>query len=432
MTWLIMTMVICISGLMFYFLNALDEKSVKDTYDRVDIAFNIEKNELSHLNIEYSFWDQAYDKTVKNPDPKWIDEVYVKYILPDYDLDLIAVIHADKTVELLAQRGKTSNKTNIQSLLSSAILNKFNMIENEDLASLHKSFFTKFNHNIYLVSSEPFLDETTENIVDGTQLVLAKEISQSYLTNFENKYKLPKLSIDEISGYDVSYLLRGNQQETTIATLYWKVEKSTTQIIPYLVIILTVFLFFTLVVARRILKKDLKNIALYQEKLFVAATSDTLTNIANRRYYSELAAREFQLHIMNHDPMTVLALDIDHFKLINDQYGHPIGDAALKHFVNVCEENIRSSDIFARMGGEEFSILLRNTDQNVATEMANRIRKVVSESPCNEGNVTLNLTVSIGIATLSNQTSFDELLADADRALYAAKNSGRNTVETFN
>jgi diguanylate cyclase (GGDEF)-like protein len=158
---------------------------------------------------------------------------------------------------------------------------------------------------------------------------------------------------------------------------------------------------------------------------------DSLTQIYNRRTFNEMAMQQWLLAKRNQHPVSVLMLDVDHFKLFNDHYGHPAGDGCLKKIAQAIRSSLqRSSDIFGRYGGEEFIVLLPNTDANgarcVAQTIADSVAKLALRhdvSPTHK-----SVTVSIGGATCvsSNCQELDDLIKNADRALYKAKRAGRN------
>ena len=159
------------------------------------------------------------------------------------------------------------------------------------------------------------------------------------------------------------------------------------------------------------------------------ATTDVLTGAFNRRHFMELAGAEVDRARRHGRPMVALMLDIDHFKRINDTYGHPVGDVAIKALADVCAHEIRHEDVLGRMGGEEFAIALTETDLDGALLVAERLRLAVAaiQVPSDQGIVSF--TTSIGVAErLDNDTTIDAMLSRADVALYSAKRSGRNKV----
>jgi diguanylate cyclase (GGDEF)-like protein len=160
------------------------------------------------------------------------------------------------------------------------------------------------------------------------------------------------------------------------------------------------------------------------------ATVDFLTGVYNRRHFEELATAEIARAQRYMRPLSVLMIDIDHFKDINDRLGHAAGDVVLQRIAILCSAEKRRSDVIGRLGGEEFSILLPETTQSAAVQHAERLRIRISESPLIVLGEAVNVTVSIGVAGSSaNPSGIHSLLRRADKALYAAKNLGRNKVE---
>lgn len=160
------------------------------------------------------------------------------------------------------------------------------------------------------------------------------------------------------------------------------------------------------------------------------AQTDPLTGAHNRRSFFALAARDMARQRRQRQPLAVLVLDIDHFKDVNDRYGHEIGDLVLMHLASSIGRDIRLTDSFARIGGEEFALLLENTDAAAALEVAERIRAMAEGMVIGTTGGALSITISIGIAMAKwDETDIGPALRRADMALYAAKNTGRNRVQ---
>ena len=159
------------------------------------------------------------------------------------------------------------------------------------------------------------------------------------------------------------------------------------------------------------------------------AWQDPLTQLLNRRGFENRANREWARAIRFKRPLALLALDLDHFKAVNDSFGHPAGDHVLRTLAAQCRELLRDMDILARMGGEEFSILLPETGLDQARVVAERIRKAVQELKITWEGRPVPVTLSIGLAMRGpGDTDLEEVLARADQALYRAKQTGRNRV----
>ncbi len=165
------------------------------------------------------------------------------------------------------------------------------------------------------------------------------------------------------------------------------------------------------------------------DQLAQLANTDVLTGVSSRRSF--LAGLEAELaRARRHDEsLSLLMLDIDHFKRVNDVHGHPIGDAVLKQFTATCASMLRAHDLFGRLGGEEFAIALPHTDLDGARSVAEKIRMAIEQAPLTTAAGNIEITVSIGVAqTQAGQHGIDQLISWADKALYDAKHGGRNQV----
>jgi diguanylate cyclase (GGDEF)-like protein/PAS domain S-box-containing protein len=166
-----------------------------------------------------------------------------------------------------------------------------------------------------------------------------------------------------------------------------------------------------------------------RERLFALATQDSLTGLRSRRYLLEGAETEFARLRRYPRSFSVAILDIDYFKRVNDTYGHAAGDAVLKGLAGICRKSLRETDLLGRMGGEEFAIVMGDTDLDVARGVCERLRIKMGEAIVAFDGVEIRFTVSIGLAAAEERDkTFAELLRRADLALYHAKNNGRNRV----
>ena len=172
---------------------------------------------------------------------------------------------------------------------------------------------------------------------------------------------------------------------------------------------------------------DISDLVRNTEQLDKLATIDAMTGLYNRRQFLVLAEAEWSRFQRYHRPLSMLMIDIDHFKSVNDRYGHAVGDEAIISVATASLEGKRSSDIVGRLGGEEFAILLPETDQAQATILAERLREKVAGHFLAVHKVQFKLTISIGIAAATvSMSGIDALLHAADQALYQAKADGRN------
>ncbi len=167
----------------------------------------------------------------------------------------------------------------------------------------------------------------------------------------------------------------------------------------------------------------------YHEEIYQLATHDPLTGLFNRRQFSDLLAAE-TARGMRREPKTVLAfIDVDHFKQINDRYGHAEGDGVLKQLTEILRSHVRASDVLARIGGEEFAVLMSDTTLDQAKLFAERVREAVAQAEFTPGGERQTVTVSLGLAALTaSRRDPSQLMRASDRALYTAKETGRNKV----
>lgn len=178
--------------------------------------------------------------------------------------------------------------------------------------------------------------------------------------------------------------------------------------------------------------QDISKIKNFENELLRLVSEDFLTKIGNRRFFYEQAAREIKRAARTEEPLTLLMLDIDHFKNINDTYGHEAGDIVLKIIADICKNSVRSIDIIGRIGGEEFAILLIDTDHEGSHVTAERLRNKVENTVIKTQDKELNVTISIGAVTFwGDLKNIDFRLRHADEALYRAKNLGRNRIEFY-
>jgi len=174
---------------------------------------------------------------------------------------------------------------------------------------------------------------------------------------------------------------------------------------------------------------DKKELALKEanKEILKLANTDHLTGIMNRRAVFEITQHLCQENTNN----AILMLDIDNFKSINDTYGHSVGDEVIKHIVKKCSQNLREKDIFARLGGEEFTIVLRDITLEKSLEVAQRIIDDIAKESIGEHQITTSMSIGIVHNYPKKYNSFSQALNDADKALYKAKHSGKNQYQLF-
>jgi diguanylate cyclase (GGDEF)-like protein len=181
-----------------------------------------------------------------------------------------------------------------------------------------------------------------------------------------------------------------------------------------------------------IVLEDLARLIVDEFELRVQASTDVLTGVMSRRAFNEQGDREIARTKRYGSPLSCVLIDADYFKSVNDTYGHGAADLALKHLASICSRELRTADSLGRIGGEEFAIMLPDTDLATAMEFSERLRKIIAASPLALNGTKIRITASIGVAQYAEaMRNFDGLLSNADFAMYDAKNSGRNRVACY-
>ncbi|ENM3904948.1 GGDEF domain-containing protein [Vibrio cholerae] len=301
---------------------------------------------------------------------------------------------------------------------------------NEKTKKLTNGYIT-INNDLYLIVVGPFIDESNYQPRENGFLAIGIKMDNDYILHLAKKYNLGHLSVvptTHVVSKDEESMILLSPTGTPVAKILWRPNLPSTAVLPNITLVIMLFSLVAIIVTRVILLAEEKNRASYENKIYLEATRDSLTNVSNRRHFMEQAGKEFASARKNNERFFVLVLDLDHFKAINDTFGHKSGDKALVHFVHLCEQHLSERDIFGRIGGEEFALILSRYSRSHAMYKAFAIRKTVMENPMQEKHHSIQMTVSIGVAECTTQTTLDELLEEADKAMYQAKHAGRNQV----
>lgn len=424
--WLLSAMVIAVLGCLVYFLHSLDHLVASGLAQRVELAKKIEAKHRRDLLEEYTFWDEAYTKIVIERDAEWIEYNTGRHFLKKSGYDFSASMVKENEVFLI----KTSDTRHLTFGDLKPYLLDLEALSNKSESNfkLVNGFF-RLNTEVYHIVGGPFVDEESENAIGGTYLAIGKRIDHDYLSEIEAKYQLFGLKLSLCPNELEYYTVLHNDSGEAVGYLSWEPPLPSKETIPMIIIAIILFAIVVTFVMCIILGKEQASRAEYEEQLFMEATTDALTSVYSRRYFMSVGAKELDVcKRLKERLFAVLVLDIDHFKAINDQYGHNVGDKALAHFANVCLTGLRESDILGRIGGEEFAVILPNTNTEKAFEVANRIRSSVAKTPFVSKGLSIRLTVSIGVAELGDNDHLEAVVEKADKALYEAKNSGRDRV----
>lgn len=179
------------------------------------------------------------------------------------------------------------------------------------------------------------------------------------------------------------------------------------------------------------IERDLTEHKMLQSRLEILASTDALTGLPNRQAIISKAETEFASARRYNRPLSIVMVDVDHFKSINDQHGHATGDQVLRDVATICQDVLRGSDVIGRIGGEEFVLLLPEAEQKSAEHIAERMRARLAGTKILLQNLELNVTASFGVATIGKKDiTMQDVLDRADEAMYHAKHGGRNQVQT--
>ena len=320
-----------------------------------------------------------------------------------------------------------------------------------ELSNKNEKFYFK------ITSSNPINPNNTPDKFEKEGLdVLDKNKELKYYTNIEdNKYNLiGPLFVEEAcmqchaeQGYKVGDLRGGLRVSVPIDTYIKNIEIVNSRAdILYIVTFLISLAFITIIIftinsiysrelniiklnktlEKKILRRT-KELRDANKKLLEISILDYLTNIPNRRYLFETGSKYFHLAKREENSLSIICIDIDHFKKINDTYGHDIGDEILKLVAKTMGRFVRKSDIIARTGGEEFTILLNNVDESNAYIVAEKIRTTIEDLNYKNDNQVIKITISLGISQLKNDDiNLNSIIKRADTALYQAKEQNRN------
>ena len=426
-SFLITVVVLVIFFNVTYLLFSLDKMAKKELENRARLAIKLEFQVRKQTLSEYSYWDEAYDKIIVEQDPLWISNNSGQYIIEEYEYDFsVGVMNGNKQAYLTTT--ESAKALNFDEIFNSSLQALINTSAATNTVTKTAGGFFKLGNQVYLIVGGPLIDEELSLPREGTYIAAGRLVDPQYLSEIEHNYQLfaLQLHLDEPPKEHSMPLVDPSNQ--LVGSLSWAPNYPSKKVLPTLFILFLTVGVISILVVRQILLKEQTNRDEYEDKLFAEATTDSLTGTTSRRYLFELGNKHFERARMSRTNFAILLLDIDHFKKINDKYGHSTGDKALNHFAQICRKQIEELGIIGRIGGEEFAIVLSDTTLSTASAIADQIRTSVEKTPFIQGEITINMTVSIGLTFLNQHTSFQRQLDDADLALYKAKANGRNQV----
>jgi diguanylate cyclase (GGDEF)-like protein len=417
---------VAVAGLLWLALSAVDDISERNQQAWLRIALQAETIKQENALREYAFWDEAHRNLIQSPDSKWADDNIGIFLAESYGIDLVVALSGDGTPTVGFIDGE-STRLSVDSPLVRPLAGPIGEVVQREHEGHMASVFLRLRDDVYLVSVGAFLDETTEMLVgDGSALVFAQNLDSAFFGRLEETYQIAGIRQAREPADECSEAITGPAGEA-LSFLCWKRQTPGSDYRDRL--LAAVFFIFALMglITWHILRIDRKNLRRHTDHLCELASKDFLTDISNRREFYHLAGREVSRARREGKALSLLMLDIDHFKRINDTYGHSNGDIVLRDFAGLIQEHLREFDIFARLGGEEFAILLPNSGKDQAEETAERMRQLIERKkfPLGSGQ-HVSFTVSVGVALWNGIDDLETLIERTDKALYVAKHEGRN------
>lgn len=366
----------------------------------------------THFNDQVNMrtWNARYDGVYVKPNSNQKPNLYlINNILKAEDNQTLIKINSDWMTSQLSELAKKNDYSfRITSFNSLNPLNTPNNFEKQALKFMEEKNKTEFF----------IFNEEEQSFKYMGALITEESCIQCH---FEQGYKVGDIE----GGISISI----NLGEYFINKNDILKKKMMIKVTIVVVSIIIIFLIFRVLKHTDELEQKVEERTKELKKL---SQMDFLTGINNRGYFMDMSEKYFNIALRNKTQIHILSIDIDNFKNINDTFGHQAGDKVIVSFAQTVNELLRNSDLFGRVGGEEFSILLQNTSKDGAISFAERIRSNTEEMSVPYENKIIKVTVSIGLATLNDESNIDELLKNSDVALYCAKNEGRNQVKIFN
>jgi diguanylate cyclase (GGDEF)-like protein len=421
-----------IGGFLDYITRAMEASSREELKNRVGIALQLEGDQMSLISMQYSYWDEAYRKLVTNPDRGFARDHIGTYMTNYMDIDTSLVVNRSGRIVFAFEAGKPT-KLDIKALQQAGLSEILAMDRTLKDPGVGEHGFIRFQGKDYLFGVNAFDDQFRSKSQKVSYLAVARELDNEYLAEIAGKYQIPRLRFDADASAPGELSLpiwdvRGND----LAILTWMdpalVKPIGEKLGPVAAAITIAMCLLTLLVVRGELARQHQ----YSATLSRIAYRDELTGIDNRRAFMENGRREMVRSDRSGRPLLLMMLDVDHFKSINDKLGHAAGDDVLVELAACLQRELREYDLVARIGGEEFAVLIAEMSLEQGKFIAERLRKATESMHKSAENTLPPITLSIGFAEYKAGEDLDQLMSRADRALYSAKDAGRNRCVSAN
>lgn len=448
--------------LMNNFIDIEKENNKKSIYNIVNSIDEYLRN-INLLAMDYAHWNETYNFI------KDINNNYVKHnfsegtnTLEELELDFL-IMTSKKNKEKFSNYNKKYSSKNIIAM-NKDIIKKFK--DSPSFTSLYK-YEIQENKYLNFIITKVQITNSTQSKKTNSFIYLGKLISLQFLNKIERSFDKVKienkiiksnlridskylkniqiettnkenLSFNTISFYDIN-------KEYVFSIITQKnralIQKGKSTIFTYNLAICGFLFFIFILIYRhqiflenyskrleRSVSRKTKNLKSANKRLRTLSQTDELTKINNRRNFFNLGERALKKSINQNLNFSILMIDIDDFKKINDTYGHDIGDQVLIHISKSISSLIEKNSIFARLGGEEFALIFLDINEKDTYALTEKIRKTINDSIIEIKDKSIKYTISIGLAKRENNTSIDKILKEADTLLYSAKSRGKNCI----
>ena len=448
--------------LMTSFLDIEKDNNNKSIHNVLN-TFDEQLKNISVITKDYANWDQTYN-FIKNINNDFLYENFRENsnTLENLDLDFIILTKKNHTVKFSSFIKEYSK--DLAKKIQNKIILEFK--DKKDFTTLYKYKINKDENKYFLISKARILNSDTSKSTDSF-MYIAKIINLKFLSNIEKSFDkieiinkkassntyiqsryLKNINIETINEDDLSFNILSfhNINKEFIFSIVTQKKRKLAQkgrdtIFAYNLTISGFLVFIFILIYRhqiflknynkrleRSVDRKTRHLKSTNQKLRILSQTDELTKINNRRNFFALGIRELKKSINQNLSFSILMLDIDNFKKINDTYGHAVGDKILIHLSQTISEILDTNHIFARLGGEEFAIAFINISEEESYKIAQNIRKTIADSLVEVDNISLKYTISIGLANKEDKTQIDDILNEADSLLYCAKNRGKNRI----
>ncbi len=361
---------------------------------------DVEMQRLQEILVEYSYWDQGYEKAVLSTDQKWVESNYGEYLVETYGFAFALIMQNND--KILFSTSADNSPTITKSTLIESGIDKL-MSQSRNVLSIAKDIggYVCIKGEPYMVAVGPFIDENTgKPRPDNSYVLFGKKVEENYLDSISRLYHLPSLDVSSNPSSQKLSIIILDHPDCPEVRLVCDPPDANWAILSILLPIITLLGACTFGLSWFLLNRHNHFRSMYEANLYEMAVRDSLTGAYTRREFMNLGKEAFRQQGQNDRHLSVLMLDLDHFKSINDQYGHSTGDSNLKVFVKILNSCVRGRDIIGRLGGEEFAAILVETDAGEAYKIAERVR-VQTEKVTGKGrDGIVPMTVSIGVVNV--------------------------------